>query len=56
MEKWTRTSFSIKTEILHVLNKVPRSELPNKSLLVEILLCKWLKDRGYTISGSSEER
>lgn len=55
MKDWRRTSFTIKSEVLHVLNKVPRTELPNKSRLVEGLLYEWLLEHGYQVSGSLGE-
>ena len=51
-KEWKRVSFSISTEVVHVLDKMPRNEVPNKSVLVEQLLRGWLHDHDQTISGS----
>ena len=56
MKRWVRTTLSIDSEVLHVLNKVPRADLPSKSKLVETLVKVWLKEHGYIVSGSSGER
>lgn len=52
MAKWIRTTFSLDAEVIHVLNKVPRNEIPNKSKFVEALVRLWLEKYGYEISGS----
>lgn len=56
MESWSRTTLSIDREVLHVLNKVPRTEVPSKSKLVEQLIRTWLEKHGYSISGSDGVR
>jgi len=56
MTSWKRTTFSINSEVIHVLNKVSRTELASKSKLVETLIRDWLKEHGYEISGSNGER
>lgn len=45
MKKKTRTSYNLPQDLLKRLDDIPRNELPNKSLLVEQLLEKWLETR-----------
>lgn len=40
-----RQSYNISVEILNKIDSIPRSELKNKSKLVEELLEKWLEKR-----------
>ena len=39
-----RAGFNISEEVLNRLNNLPRKIVPNKSLLVEKLLEKWLEE------------
>ena len=43
MEK-KRTSFNLPVDLMKRLNRISREDLPNKSLLVEQLLEKWLEE------------
>ena len=49
---WERASFSLKTEVIDALNSIPRSDLPNKSFLVQSLIIQWLYNNKYIMSGS----
>jgi metal-responsive CopG/Arc/MetJ family transcriptional regulator len=40
-----RVSYNISKDLLEKLDSISRNELPNKSLLVEQLLEKWLESR-----------
>jgi metal-responsive CopG/Arc/MetJ family transcriptional regulator len=55
-QSWARTSISIDKEVLHVLDKVPKTELVNRSRLIETFLREWLTMHGYKITGSIKQR
>ena len=45
MSEKIRVSYNIKKSVSDALNDIPRSEVPNKSKLIEELLEKWLERR-----------
>ena len=44
MEK-QKVTFSLSKELIELLNKLSREQLPNKSALVEELLIRWLNTK-----------
>ena len=49
---WKRASFSISIDVITALDSIPRSDIPNKSKLIESLIVKWLYKNNYITSGS----